>query len=108
MSVNIRQFEADVSSRTRPFMTQAFADAAPRLDPRKFQDPLVTARGERRARVALKALETLWFDTGTLCNLTCQNCYIESSPKNDRLVYLTVQRSPVISTRSSSCGSALS
>ena len=60
-----------------------------RLDPRKFQDPAVTITGERRAHVALKALETLWFNTGTLCNLTCQHCYIESSPKNDRLVYLT-------------------
>ena len=58
-------------------------------DPRKFQDPFVTAHGERRAHVALKALETLWFNTGTLCNLTCRHCYIESSPKNDRLVYLT-------------------
>src|SRR5229473_8489075 len=62
---------------------------AARLDPRKFQDPFVTAAGDRRAQVALKALETLWFNTGTLCNLTCQHCYIESSPKNDRLVYLT-------------------
>src|ERR1700736_501030 len=70
-------------------MTQEFANTTPRLDPRKFQDPLVTARGERRAHVALKALETLWFNTGTLCNLTCQNCYIESSPKNDRLAYLS-------------------
>src|SRR6516165_129940 len=60
-----------------------------RLDPRKFQDPAVTITGERRANVPLKALETLWFNTGTLCNLTCQHCYIESSPKNDRLVYLT-------------------
>jgi MoaA/NifB/PqqE/SkfB family radical SAM enzyme len=59
------------------------------LDPHKFQDPFVTAKGERRARVALKALETLWFNTGTLCNLTCQHCYIESSPRNDRLAYLT-------------------
>jgi uncharacterized Fe-S cluster-containing radical SAM superfamily protein len=59
------------------------------MNPRKFQDPLLTAKGERRAHVALKALETLWFNTGTLCNLTCQHCYIESSPKNDRLVYLT-------------------
>ncbi len=59
------------------------------MDPRKFQDPFVTAAGERRAQVALKALETLWFNTGTLCNLTCGHCYIESSPKNDRLVYLT-------------------
>ena len=59
------------------------------LDPRKFQDPLITAKGERRAWVALKSLDTLWFNTGTLCNLTCQHCYIESSPKNDRLAYLT-------------------
>jgi len=40
-------------------------------------------------RVPLRALGTLWFNTGTLCNLTCCHCYIESSPKNDRLVYLT-------------------
>jgi len=63
--------------------------ARPRLDPRKFRDPAVTAKGETRARVALKDLRTLWFNTGTLCNLTCRNCYIESSPTNDRLVYLT-------------------
>src|SRR5499427_2708043 len=60
-----------------------------RLDPCKFRDPFVTAKGERRAQVALKSLDTLWFNTGTLCNLTCQHCYIEPSPKNDRLVYLT-------------------
>jgi uncharacterized radical SAM superfamily Fe-S cluster-containing enzyme len=55
----------------------------------KFQDPRRTARGEPRASVALKKLETLWFNTGTLCNITCRNCYIESSPRNDRLVWLT-------------------
>ena len=60
-----------------------------RLDPRKFVDPRFTATGERRAVVAQKGLETLWFNTGTLCNLTCRHCYIESSPKNDRLAYLT-------------------
>ena len=70
-------------------MAEALAATAARLDPRKFQDPLVTATGERRARVALKSLETLWFNTGTLCNLTCRHCYIESSPSNDRLVYLS-------------------
>jgi uncharacterized Fe-S cluster-containing radical SAM superfamily protein len=59
------------------------------LDPAKFNDPLVTAKREERAHVDLKALETLWFNTGTLCNLTCRNCYIESSPRNDRLVYLS-------------------
>ena len=68
-------------------MTEALA--APRLDPAKFRDPLITAAGERRAQVALTALETLWFNTGTLCNLTCANCYIESSPTNDRLAYLS-------------------
>ncbi len=59
------------------------------LDPAKFSDPFVTAKGEPRATVELRALETLWFNTGTLCNLTCRNCYIESSPRNDRLAYLT-------------------
>ncbi len=62
---------------------------APILDPAKFQHPRTTAKGERRAQVALQSLDTLWFNTGTLCNLTCRNCYIESSPRNDRLVYLT-------------------
>ena len=37
----------------------------------------------------LIALETLWFNTGTLCNLACATCYIESSPTNDALIYLT-------------------
>ena len=70
-------------------MTDTLAGVPARLDPAKFRDPLVTAKGETRAQIALKSLDTLWFNTGTLCNLTCQNCYIESSPKNDRLVYLT-------------------
>ena len=56
---------------------------------RKFRDPLVTAKGEERAEVRLTHPETLWFNTGTLCNIECVNCYIESSPTNDRLVYLT-------------------
>ena len=59
------------------------------LDSAKFRDAYLTAKGEARAEVALRTLETLWFNTGTLCNLTCRNCYIESSPLNDRLVYLT-------------------
>ncbi|MBI1212381.1 MAG: radical SAM protein [Alphaproteobacteria bacterium] len=59
------------------------------LDPAKFRDPDTTAKGERRASVSLKRLETLWFNTGTLCNITCGNCYIESSPTNDRLAYLS-------------------
>lgn len=59
------------------------------LDPAKFRDPLVTAKGEKRAHVDFKGLDALWVNTGTLCNIECVNCYIESSPTNDRLVYLT-------------------
>ncbi|WP_424967645.1 radical SAM protein [Dinoroseobacter sp. S375] len=55
----------------------------------KFQDPYVTAAGDQRASVALTNPDTLWFNTGTLCNIECVNCYIESSPTNDRLVYIT-------------------
>lgn len=54
----------------------------------KFADPYRTATGQLRAVVALAGLQTLWFNTGTLCNLTCANCYIESSPSNDALAYL--------------------
>jgi len=60
-----------------------------RLDPRKFRHPETTADGQRRAKVSLSRIRTLWFNTGSLCNLTCANCYIESSPRNDRLAYLT-------------------
>ncbi len=54
-----------------------------------FTDPDVTADGSPRARVRMTALRTLWFNTGTLCNIACAHCYIESSPRNDRLAYLT-------------------
>jgi sulfatase maturation enzyme AslB (radical SAM superfamily) len=40
--------------------------------------------------VELVGLETLWINTGTLCNLACPSCYIESSPTNDALVYPTL------------------
>ncbi|SFB76256.1 radical SAM protein [Tropicimonas isoalkanivorans] len=55
----------------------------------KFCDPDTTADGDPRARVGLSHPRTLWFNTGTLCNITCRNCYIGSSPENDALVYLT-------------------
>ncbi|MDF2095729.1 radical SAM protein [Aquibaculum arenosum] len=57
----------------------------------KFTDPRHTATGEPRAQVALSGLRTLWLNTGTLCNLACANCYIESSPRNDRLAYLSTE-----------------
>ena len=56
----------------------------------RFRDPFVTATGETRATVALRTLDTLWFNTGTQCNLTCAHCYIESSPRNDRLAWLSL------------------
>jgi len=55
----------------------------------KFQDSHVTADGQNRASVALSHPETLWFNTGTLCNIECANCYIFSSPSNDSLVYIS-------------------
>jgi uncharacterized Fe-S cluster-containing radical SAM superfamily protein len=58
--------------------------------PRKFVDPVTTLDGKTRATVVLTQLNTLWFNTGTLCNITCANCYIESSPRNDRLEYLSL------------------
>lgn len=55
----------------------------------KFQHRRVTADGQDRAVVALSQPETLWFNTGTLCNIECKNCYILSSPSNDALVYIS-------------------
>ena len=56
----------------------------------KFVNPRTTLDGQPRASVVLRRLKTLWFNTGTLCNIACSNCYIESTPTNDRLSYLTL------------------
>ncbi len=58
------------------------------ISPLKFSNPDITADGGRRAEVFPSSLRTLWFNTGTLCNITCEGCYIESSPTNDLLSYL--------------------
>jgi len=71
-------------------MTTQAQPVSPGLDPGKFRDPDITAKGEVRAGVDLHHLETLWFNTGTLCNIECGHCYIESSPTNDRLEYMTL------------------
>ncbi len=55
----------------------------------KFSHPDITAKGERRASVSFHKLETLWINTGTLCNIECVNCYIHSSPTEDRLAYIS-------------------
>ena len=54
----------------------------------KFTNPDVTLDGEIRAKVPFDRLETLWINTGSLCNIECAHCYILSSPKNDDLVYI--------------------
>ena len=64
-------------------------DLSPSGNDGKFQDRFVTANGETRASVALSKPQTLWFNTGTLCNIECANCYIASSPTNDSLVYIS-------------------
>jgi hypothetical protein len=66
-------------------------DSARQANFGKFEDRLITAKGEKRAHVALTNPETLWFNTGTLCNIECANCYILSSPTNDALVYITAE-----------------
>ena len=67
---------------------RALTSAAMLLAPQKFRDPRVTAAGDLRAQVVLQGLRTLWINTGTLCNLACEGCYIESSPRNDALAYI--------------------
>jgi sulfatase maturation enzyme AslB (radical SAM superfamily) len=75
---------ADHLPAASPF---ALAGSRP-LDPAKFRDPFRTAAGQPRAAVDLGRLDTLWLNTGTLCNLACPSCYIESTPRNDALLYL--------------------
>ena len=55
----------------------------------KFVDSDWTDAGEARAWVSPAGLETLWFNTGTLCNIACRGCYIESTPRNNRLAYIS-------------------
>lgn len=56
----------------------------------KFIEERITGKGDKRAYVDLVKLENLWFNTGTRCNLQCQNCYIESSPTNDELLFISL------------------
>ncbi len=68
---------------------------------RVSEDPAQTgdAQGLRTAtppRVALRSLDTLWFQVaGTLCNLACRHCFVSCSPTNhthEHLPLETVQR----------------
>ena len=57
----------------------------------KFENKFLTVSGKQRAFIETKQFKTLWFNTGTLCNLTCKNCFMESSPTNDQLSYLSFE-----------------
>lgn len=57
--------------------------------PTRFTDMDVTADGSPRASVDPRQLQTLWINTGSLCNLSCESCYIESTPSNDRLSFIS-------------------
>lgn len=90
--------DEQVGDPSREFMMAFREDLSPfalsgvvPLAAAKFRDPQLTARGEPRAVVAFERLRTLWINTGTLCNLACKTCYIESSPRNDALVYISAE-----------------
>ncbi|GAA4641782.1 hypothetical protein GCM10023115_01870 [Pontixanthobacter gangjinensis] len=81
--------DARTKGRNAPTGPSPFRVEAEALPEAKFSDPVRTAKGELRASVPMTKLETLWFNTGTLCNLACATCYIESSPTNDALVFIS-------------------
>ena len=60
------------------------------MNKKLFLNKNFTSDGKPRAYVELRNIETLWFNTGTLCNLQCNDCYIESSPTNKNLQYINL------------------
>ena len=61
------------------------------MNKKTFLNKNFTSDGKPRAYVELRNIETLWFNTGTLCNLKCNDCYIESSPTNKNLQYINLK-----------------
>ena len=48
-------------------------------------------QSEDAPRVALRSLDTLWFQVaGTVCNLACRHCFISCSPTNHTHEFLTL------------------
>lgn len=48
---------------------------------------------EAAPTIPLSSLDHLWFQVaGTLCNLTCEHCFISCSPKNDSFGFLSVDQ----------------
>ncbi len=51
-----------------------------------------TSQESSFGKVTLDHLDQLWFQVaGTLCNLTCQHCFISCSPANDHFGYLSLE-----------------
>jgi hypothetical protein len=53
----------------------------------RLEDQKIT---EAAPVVELARLETIWVNTGTLCNLACTQCFMHSSPTNDSLAYVSL------------------
>jgi len=44
-----------------------------------------TSSGESRGYIKFEQLKELWFNTGTICNLSCPDCFEHSGPGVHRL-----------------------
>ena len=58
----------------------------------KFQDLRTCADGAERAHQPFRAWAELWIFTGTRCNLHCDGCYTESSPRNASFRFITLEQ----------------
>lgn len=48
---------------------------------------------ERSPTIQMSGLNELWFQVaGTLCNLTCEHCFISCSPKNNTFGFMSLQQ----------------
>lgn len=50
-----------------------------------------TSKGEPRGYIEFDRLKELWFNTGTICNLSCPDCFEGSGPGVHRLGMITFQ-----------------
>jgi sulfatase maturation enzyme AslB (radical SAM superfamily) len=58
---------------------------------RTDNDWLRTSTGAKRSHIELQRLRELWFHTGTVCNLSCPDCFEHSSPGDQRLDEVTLK-----------------
>ena len=54
--------------------------------------PAVTTNPKPVAKVGLDSLDNLWFQVGgTICNLSCDHCFISCSPQNDKFKTMSLE-----------------